>query len=73
MVWLAWKEFDGEVAVVNVMQSRDDGMTWSAVRAIARTKDASDHPLLIANGERVYLSWLTHKEGYRLIALGDKP
>lgn len=73
LVWLAWKEFDGEVAVVNVMQSRDDGMTWSAVRAIAQTTDASDHPLLIANGEHVYLSWLTHKEGYRLIALGDTP
>ena len=72
-IWLAWKEFDGEESVVNVMQSRDDGLTWSPARTVAQTTDASDHPLLIGNGGRVYLSWLTHKKGYRLMPLGDTP
>jgi hypothetical protein len=72
-IWLVWKEFDGEESVVNVMQSRDDGLTWSKATPVAKTTDSSDHPLLVANGGRVYLSWLTHKEGYRLIALGDTP
>jgi hypothetical protein len=27
--------------------------------------------LLIANGPHAFLSWLTHREGYRLIAIED--
>ncbi len=68
-VWLVWKEFDGDQSVVYGMQSRDDGVTWSTPKALANTTDASDHPLLIRSGEKVFLSWLTHKEGYRLMAL----
>jgi len=45
----------------------------SDVRTVAETEDASDHPLLVADGRRVYLSWLTKVEGYRLIPLGDQP
>jgi len=70
---MAWKEFDGEESVVNIMQSSDDGMSWSKPKALARTGDASDHPLLIAKGAEVYLSWATLKEGYRLIAVGSAP
>ena len=51
------------------MTSRDSGKTWSKPSAIATTQDASDHPLLIANQTTAYLSWLTLKEGFRLIAL----
>jgi len=40
---------------------------------IAETKNASDQPMLLAEGGRAYLSWLTHDEGYRLIALEEKP
>lgn len=70
---LVWKEFDGTKAVVRWQVSHDSGRQWSAARAVADTEDASDHPLLVANGERVYLSWLTRVEGYRLILLGDQP
>jgi len=68
-VWLVWKEFDGTKSVVNAMVSRDDGVTWSKERTIAETANASDHPLLIAQGPNVFLSWLTEKEDYRLISL----
>jgi hypothetical protein len=71
-VWLAWKEFDGEETTVRLMVSHDEGRSWSAPRMVARTGDASDHPLLVAHGPAVFLSWQTRADGYRLIALEDK-
>jgi hypothetical protein len=69
-VHLVWKEFDGEKTTVMWQVSTDDGRSWSKPAVAAETADASDHPLLIARGGQVYLSWLTKIEGYRLIALG---
>jgi hypothetical protein len=73
VVHLAWKEFDGTKAQVRWQVSHDGGRTWSEAHTIADTDDASDHPLLVANGNRVYLSWLTKAQGYRLIPLEDQP
>jgi hypothetical protein len=73
-VWLAWKEFDGREALVRVMNSSDSGRSWSAPRSLATACTASDHPLLITDGARVYVSWFAAREGYRLIdAGGTKP
>jgi hypothetical protein len=69
MLWLAWKEFDGERTSVPVMFSKDNGRTWSEPAIVAQTADASDHPLLVANGRQVFLSWQTRAEGYRLLPL----
>ena len=71
-VYLAWKEFDGEVTTINAMRSHDSGITWGAAQTIADTRDVSDHPLLIANKEQVYLSWSSKLEGYRLIAMPEE-
>src|SRR6202521_2745423 len=68
-----YEEFDGEQTTVDAMISRDDGKTWSAPRAVARTTDASDHPLLVTDGRRVFLSWMTRADGYRLLPLEDAP
>jgi hypothetical protein len=70
---LVWKEFDGTKAQVRWQVSRDGGRGWSEARTVADTDDASDHPLLVAYGGRVYLSWLTKAQGYRLIPLEDQP
>ena len=70
---LVWKEFDGTKALVRWQLSHDSGRTWSAVRTVADTDDASDHPLLVAHAGRAYLSWLTKAQGYRLIPLEDQP
>jgi len=72
-VWLVWKEFDGEQTTVDAMISRDEGNTWSVPRVVARTADASDHPLLVSDGRRVFLSWKTRADGYRLLPLEDRP
>lgn len=70
-VYLAWKEFDGEVTTIKAMRSHDGGNTWGAELTVAESRDVSDHPLLIADKEQVYLSWSSKLEGYRLLALQD--
>jgi hypothetical protein len=72
-VWLAWKEFDGDQTAVTIMVSHDDGATWSTPQTIARTSEASDHPLLVSDGRRAFLSWQTRADGYRLFPLEDSP
>jgi hypothetical protein len=64
-VTMVWKEFDGEKTVVNLMVSHDDGQSWSKPRTISSTTDASDHPLLISDGRKTYLSWMTKADGFR--------
>ena len=71
-VSIVWKEFDGETTSINLIQSGDGGRLWSAPRKIASTADTSDHPMLIGDGEKAYLSWNTVKEGYRLLDLPEE-
>lgn len=70
---IVWKEFDGEKTTVNLMTSQDDGDSWSPPKAIASTKDTSDHPLLVTDGHRIFLSWMTKADGYRLQPIEDRP
>lgn len=69
-IYLVWKEFNGSVSTVYMKRSQDDGGTWSVPRAIFETSGYSDHPLLISQQDKVYLSWLTRIHGYQLIELG---
>lgn len=68
-LYRVWKEFDGTTTTIPMQISHDGGRSWSAPRVIAQTEDASDHPELVANKGAAYLSWVTHKEGYRLLPL----
>ncbi|PWB95660.1 sialidase family protein [Methylosinus sporium] len=68
-LYRAWKEFDGTTTTILAQISRDGGKSFDAPRALAQTAEASDHPLLAESKGVVYLSWLTHEEGYRLIPL----
>lgn len=70
---IVWKEFDGEKTTVNLMTSRDDGDSWSPPKAIASTLDTSDHPLLVTDGRRTFLSWMTKADGYRFQPIEDQP
>jgi len=70
---IVWKEFDGQKTSVNLMTSRDDGATWSNPRTIAGTSDSSDHPLLVSDGQRTYLSWMTKADGYHFQAIEGEP
>jgi hypothetical protein len=70
---LVWKEFDGEKTTVKLMTSQDDGEHWSEPKTISSTLDTSDHPLLVSDGRRTYLSWMTKADGYRFQAIEDEP
>ncbi len=70
---MVWKEFNGETTAVNVMISHDEGRSWTKPVAVATTKDTSDHPLLVSDGHKAYLSWMTKADGYRLVPVGDEP
>jgi len=70
-VFIVWKEFDGVATSINLIQSGEGGKRWSATQKIASTADASDHPMLINDGDKAYLSWNTAAEGYRLLALPE--
>ncbi len=69
-VVIAWKEFDGERTSVMVQTSTDGGATWSSPISRSSTADASDHPILIGKDRRIYLSWLTRMEGFRVMPVG---
>ena len=68
-LFLAWKEFDGESTKVRVIDSSDDGASWSAARGVARTGGTSDHPFLIARAAEVFMAWHTETEGFRVVPL----
>lgn len=70
---IAWKEFDGEKTAVNVMTSHDDGLNWSKPVTVATTTDTSDHPLLVSDGQKTYLSWMTKADGYRIQPIEFEP
>jgi Neuraminidase (sialidase) len=71
-VWLTWKEFNGIDTLVYIKQSADDGKTWGTPQIVSKTNGYSDHPLLVNNGDAVFLSWLTRTDGYQLIKLGQR-
>jgi hypothetical protein len=70
-VHIAWKEFNGESTLLLAMTSDNGGRSWSPVREVARSDADSDHPLLVNHGSRMFVSWLTRTEGYRLLPVGD--
>jgi hypothetical protein len=70
---MVWKEFDGEKTSINLMTSQDDGASWSKAREIASTSDTSDHPLLVSDGQKTFLSWMTKADGYHFQSIEDEP
>ncbi len=63
-LYLVWKGFDGMSTPLQMMQSRDDGRSWSVPQTIMTTDMGSDHPLLITSSRGVFLSWSSEEHGY---------
>jgi len=72
ILYIVWKEFDGEKSSVLLIQSNDEGQSWSAPISVATTKGASDHPFLIKDDKGLYLSWATAFEGWQLFTLAQR-
>ena len=68
-LWLAWREYDGVATEVVAKHSGNGGQDWSPRQVVGRSASTADHPLLISDGRRVFISWLTRAEGYRLLPL----
>ena len=68
-LWLAWREYDGVATEVVVMESGNGGKDWSPRRIVGRSASTADHPVLVSDGRRAFVSWLTRAEGYRLLPL----
>ncbi len=71
-VYLAYKAFDGQRTTIEVVRSSDQGKTWGKPWPAAETAEESDHPQLVSDGARAYLSWFSRKEGYRLLSLAPR-
>ena len=68
-VFRSWKRFNGVDTELLVSHSDDQGISWSEPSMVTKTSNGSDHPVLIAYHSRVFLSWHTLAEGYRLFPL----
>jgi len=66
---LTWTEFDGVKTLLRVMQSNDGGQTWSQPKSIAEATAETDYPLLLSNGQGIFVSWNSKTKGYQLIPL----
>ena len=72
-VLLAWKEFTGARTEVRLIESDDDGRSWSGPATIATTARDSDHPFLVARDNDVFLSWHSLDDGLRIMPVVERP
>ncbi len=63
-VYLVWKGFDGANTQLNLIQSVDNGSTWSEPEKLLTTSEGSDHPLLVTHESGIFLSWHSSEHGY---------
>jgi predicted neuraminidase len=52
-----------------VMQSNDGGQIWLPSKSIADAIAETDYPLLLSNGQGIFVSWNSKTKGYQLIPL----
>ena len=67
--YLTWIEFDGSHNVLRMMRSKNRGKTWGTAENLAKSTEDTDHPFLISDGEKVFLSWHVPGVKYRIFQL----
>ncbi len=65
-VVIAWEESSGDSTQLRIMQSVDRGQNWLAPQVIAAAAGPADYPDVIAQGDRIFVSWNSTAGGYRL-------
>lgn len=63
-LYLVWKGFDGQKTNLSLIQSIDDGASWTDPIVLYSTAQGSDHPLIVTGEDGLYLSWHTEEMGY---------
>lgn len=69
VLYLVWKGFDGKSSTLKLIKSYDNGQSWAAPESLFSTEQASDYPLLVRSGDKLYLSWHSDEFGYQFKAL----
>jgi len=69
MLLAVWKEFNRNTTQIKQVVSTDFGKNWSEPAVVTETAGESDHPLLLTNKNKFWLSWSTEQEGLRIIIL----
>ena len=68
-VYIVWKEFDGKQSLLYLMHSSNSGKSWSSSKQLATTSAATDHPFLINDEGKIYVSWHRAGEEYKLLQI----
>jgi len=63
-LYLVWKGFDGQNTNLSLIESTDDGASWTVPKILHTTAQGSDHPLIVSGDDGLYLSWHTQEMGY---------
>ncbi|MEO5378134.1 MAG: glycoside hydrolase [Magnetococcus sp. DMHC-6] len=71
-LYIVWKRIAVKNTQLFLQTSLDNGRHWSASVPIAETTGNSDYPLLVRHKDRVFVSWHSDVEGYRLWPIEDK-
>jgi hypothetical protein len=71
-VYVVWMEADGRSSQVRLQVSEDRGVSWSNPITVATGAPGADHPLLVRNGDEIFLSWFTKDAGYRLLRVSSE-
>jgi hypothetical protein len=73
MLYIVWKEFDGEQSLAKTMISLDGGRNWSKPRNMATAREGGERPILVGDGKQAYLSWQRVAEGHSFMLIsGDE-
>jgi len=62
-LYLVWMAFNDDRLRVYLKKSTDHGDSWGKETVIAETDGSADHPFLLKNGCKIFLSWHTRKNG----------
>jgi len=70
-VYLMWKRFNGDEMELRIRASHDRGETWADSHVIATTMNGSDHPDWLESESRLFATWQTQSEGFKLILVKE--
>jgi hypothetical protein len=68
-VLLTWREFDGNSYSAELMYSTDAGSSWSKPMRLMESTGASDYPVPLIDGKKIFIVWNTAKEGMRIVPI----
>ena len=68
-VVLTWREFNGQLYLVQMMRSNDGGNSWGEPQRLMETNGAADYPIPLISNKQVLVVWNTATEGLRVLPL----